>query len=120
MQSKEGWESWHLSLINLTIGWKINMDRNTVRQTDRHPFNSLFFRTTWVSRHRTRKVKPIWILMKQEITGWQWHQLYHMQIISTLLQTDNHASTSSLIFFTGQMLFLTLNQDCQITECYLN
>jgi len=28
--------------------------------------------------------------------GWQWHQLNHMQIICTSLQTDNHASTSSL------------------------
>ena len=30
--------------------------------------------------------------------GWQWHQLDHMQVICTLLQTDNHASTSSLKF----------------------
>jgi len=30
--------------------------------------------------------------------GWQWHQLDHVQIISTSLQTDNHASTSSLNF----------------------
>jgi len=30
--------------------------------------------------------------------GWQWHQLDHMQIICTLLQTDNHASTSPLNF----------------------
>ena len=29
--------------------------------------------------------------------GWQWNQLDHMQIICTLLQTDNHASTSPLI-----------------------
>ena len=28
--------------------------------------------------------------------GWQWHQLDHMQIICTLLQTDNYASTSPL------------------------
>ena len=28
--------------------------------------------------------------------GWQWHQLDHTQIICTSLQTDNHASTSSL------------------------
>ena len=28
--------------------------------------------------------------------GWQWHQLDHMQIICTSLQTDNHASTSPL------------------------
>jgi len=30
--------------------------------------------------------------------GWQWHQLDHMQIICTLFQTDNQASTSSLNF----------------------
>jgi len=29
---------------------------------------------------------------------WQWHQLGHMQV-STLLQTDNHASNPSLKFF---------------------
>jgi len=33
--------------------------------------------------------------MKQEIK-WQWHQLYHMQITCTLLQTDNHTSTAQL------------------------
>jgi len=33
----------------------------------------------------------------QVMMGWQWHQLHHiMQIIRTSLQTDNHASTSSL------------------------
>jgi len=29
---------------------------------------------------------------------WQWHQLGHMQVC-TLLQTDNHTSTSSLNFY---------------------
>jgi len=29
---------------------------------------------------------------------WQWHQLDHMQIICTLLHTDNHASTSTTQF----------------------
>jgi len=33
--------------------------------------------------------------------GWQWHQLDHMQIICTLLQTDNHTSTSPLRFQAG-------------------
>jgi len=42
----------------------------------------------------TRKVKPIWILLKQE---WQWHQLGHMQVC-TLLQTDNHNNTPPLSF----------------------
>jgi len=54
--------------------------------------------------------------MKQEMMGWQWHQLDHMQIICTSLQTDNHASTSSLNFCTGWMLFLTPSQQCQSTE----
>jgi len=53
----------------------------------------------------SRKVKPTWILVKQEMMGWQWHELDHTQIICTSLQTDNHASTSSINFFTGQMLF---------------
>jgi len=39
--------------------------------------------------------------MKQEMMGRQWHQLDHMQIIHTLLQTDNnHASTSSLDLYS--------------------
>jgi len=44
--------------------------------------------------------------------GWQWHQLDHMQIICTTLQTDNHASTPSLNFL--RMLLLMLNQQCQL------
>jgi len=47
--------------------------------------------------------------------GWHWHQLDHMQIICTLLQTDNHASTSPFSF-TGRMPFLPPNQQHQSTE----
>ena len=63
--------------------------------------------------------------------GWLWHQLDHMQIICTSLQTDNHASkvrksirpvrtvircSQHLIaVFTGRMLFLTPKQQCQST-----
>jgi len=36
--------------------------------------------------------------MKRGTMGWQWHQPNHMQIICTSLQTDNHASISSLSF----------------------
>ena len=67
-----------------------------------HPFNSLFSRTIWVSRHQ--KGKPSWILLEQEMTEWQWHQLDHMQIICTSLQTDNHASTSPLSFYRPDAL----------------
>jgi len=44
---------------------------------------------------------------------WQWHQLDHMQVY-TSLQTDNHASTTPLIF-TGRMPFLPPNQQHQST-----
>jgi len=46
---------------------------------------------------------------------WQWHQLGNMQVC-TSLQTDNHASTSPLSFFTGRMQFLPSNQQRQRTE----
>jgi len=43
--------------------------------------------------------------MKQEMTGWQWHQLDHLQIICTSLQTDNHTSTSSCNFLQAGCSF---------------
>ena len=48
-------------------------------------------------------------------SDWQWHQLGHMQVC-TLLQTDNHTSTSPLKFFTGRMPYLAPNQQRQSTE----
>jgi len=45
---------------------------------------------------------------------WQWHQLGHMQVC-TSLHTDNHANTPPLVF-TGRMPFLPPNQQCQSTE----
>ena len=53
-------------------------------------FNGLISITTWVSWHQ--KGKPFWTLMKQEMMGWQWHQLSHMQTIRISFQTDNYAS----------------------------
>jgi len=75
---------------------------------------AFFSRTTWVSRHR--KGKPFWILLEQDMMWWQWHQLDHMQIICTSLQTDNHASISPLSFFSDRMLFLPPNQQRPSTE----
>jgi len=34
---------------------------------------------------------------------WQWHQMGHMQVC-TLLQTDNHASISLLVFYRPDAL----------------
>jgi len=82
-------------------------------QTDTR-LTATFSRKT-LSRY-TRKVETIWILMKLEMMGWQWHQLDRIQIICTSLHIHNHPSTSSLNFFTGRMLFLTSNQQRQSTE----
>jgi len=46
----------------------------------------------------------ILVLREQEMMGWQWHQLDHMEIICTSLQTDNHASTSPLSFYRPDAL----------------
>jgi len=70
---------------------------NNNQNTKLHPFNGFFSMTTSVSQQQ--KGKPFWILMKQEMMGWRLHQLDHMQIIRTSLQTDNHASTSPLSFY---------------------
>jgi len=57
-----------------------------------------------VGKLAPESVKPIWILMKQETMGSQWHLLDHIQIICTLLQADNNAGTSSLIFYRPDAL----------------
>jgi len=77
----------------------------------RQPFNSLV--SGQPRSAAARKVKPFWISMKQEIMQSQWHQLDHMQIICTSLQTDNYASTSSLNFLQAGWCSL---QQCQSTE----
>jgi len=87
--------------LNIQIDWIIlkTYDQQftlTTKKSLHIIFNGLFSRTTWVSRHQTGK--PFWILLEQEMIGWQWHQLDHMQIICTSLQTDNHAITLSLKF----------------------
>jgi len=43
--------------------------------------------------------------MKQEMIGWEWHQLWTIRkIICTSLKTDNHASTSHSVFYTPDAL----------------
>jgi len=56
--------------------------------------------------------------MKQQLMRWQWHKLDHANHLH--LAPDNHASTSSITqFFTGLMLFLTPNKQCQRIEDHL-
>ena len=63
--------------------------------THTHPFNGPLSRTTWVSRYQKG-------ITNLDFTGardseWQWHQMGHMQVC-TSLQTYNHASTPPLSF----------------------
>ena len=60
-----------------------------------HPFNGPFSRTTWVSRYQKGKTNLDFTEARD--SEWQWHQLGHMQV-GTSLQTDNHASTPPLSF----------------------
>ena len=60
-----------------------------------HPFNVPFLGLPgWAG---TRKVKTNVDFTEARDSEWQWHQLGHMQVC-TSLQTDNHASTPPLSF----------------------
>ena len=80
--------------------------------THTHPFNGPFSGTTRVSRYQKGKTNLVFTEAIRD-SEWQWHQLGHMQVC-TSLQTDNHASTpTTQVFFTGQMPFLPPNQQRQ-------
>jgi len=68
-----------------------------------------------VSRHQKGKTNLDFTEARD--SEWQWHQLGHMQVC-TSLQSDNHASTlyPTTQFFTGRMPFLPPNQQHQSTE----
>ena len=88
-------------------------DKGEPTTTQLQPFNGLFSRTTWVSQYQKGKTNLDFAGARD--SEWQWHQLSHMQVC-TSLQTDNHASTPPLCFFTGRMPFLPPNQQRQSTE----
>ena len=81
--------------------------------THTHQFNGPFSGTTRVSWYQKDKTNLDFTEARD--SEWQWHQLDHMQVC-TSLQTDNHASTPPLSFFTGRMSFLPPNQQRQSTE----
>jgi len=64
--------------------------------THTHPFNGRLSGTTRVSRYQKGKTNLDFTTARD--SEWQWHQLDHMQVC-TSLQTDNHASTPPLSFY---------------------
>jgi len=64
-----------------------------VNVTHTHPFNNPFSGIARVSRYQ--KGKTSLDFTEARDNEWEWHQLDHMQVC-TSLQTDNHASTPPL------------------------
>jgi len=58
--------------------------------SDTHPFNAPFSGTIRVSRYQKGKTNLDFTEARDN--EWQWHQLDHMQVC-TSLQTNKHAST---------------------------
>ena len=80
----------HGRLCNIQIWWLLLQ-----------PFNGLFSRTTWVSRYQKSKTNLDFTAARD--SEWQWHQLGHMQVC-TSLQTENHANTPPLVFYRPDAL----------------
>jgi len=67
--------------------------------THTHPLNGPFSGTIRVSRYQNGKTNLDFTEARD--SEWQWHQLGHMQVC-TSLQTDNHASTPPLRFLQAR------------------
>ena len=83
-----------------------------------HPFNGLFFRTTWVNRYHKGKISLDLTESRDDgVLGWQWHQLDHMQTICTSLQIDNHTNTSSLNIYRAMLCIAVLAMGLCLSVC---
>ena len=82
-----------------------------------HPFNGLFSRTTWISRYQTGKTSLDLNEARHDgvlgCSGISWTICKQSAPRSRQLTTP----TPHHSIFTGRMLFLTTNQQCQSTVC---
>jgi len=94
--------AWFIDPTHVCLGWdrdrfirfcRAYTDRGT--HTHTHTFNGPLSGTTRVSRYQKGKTNLDFAEARD--SEWQWHQLGHMQVC-TSLQTDNHASTPPLSF----------------------
>ena len=69
--------------------------KHTRTNSETHTLNGPFSGTTQVSRYQKGKANLDFTEARD--SEWQWHQLGHMQVC-TSLQTDNHASTPTTLF----------------------
>jgi len=80
-----------------------------------HPFNGPLSGTTRVIRYQKGKTNLDFTEARD--SEWQWHQLDHMQVCTSLL-ADNHASTPPLIFYRVDALpdtwYIVKEQGCNL------
>jgi len=74
---------------------------STIQHTYIHPFNGPFSWTTGISRYQKGKTNLDFTEARDG--EWQWHQLGHMQVC-TSLQTQNHTSTPPVSFYRPDAL----------------
>ena len=89
----------HLSSRSGVAVWQVRLRTDISVYT--HPFNGPFSGTTRVRRYQKSKTNVDFTEARD--SEWQWHQLGHMQVC-TSLQTDNHASTPPLSFYRPDTL----------------
>ena len=88
---------WSLANVcNTCLPWRwVTYDKHT----HTHPFNGPFSSTTRVSRYQKGETNLDCTVARD--SEWQWHQLGHMQVC-TSLQTDNNASNPPLSFLQAR------------------
>jgi len=79
-------------------------------------FNGPFSGTTQVSRYQKGKTNVDFTEARD--SEWQWHQVGHMQVC-TSLQTDNHDSTPPLSFLQAGCPSKQQRQSTEGTQCAL-
>jgi len=70
-------------------------------ETTTHPFNGPLSGTARVSRYQKGNTNLDFTEARD--SEWQWHQLGHMQVC-TSLQTDNHANIHRSVFYRPDAL----------------
>ena len=91
---------WSCIVRSTTIDDELDEDRS-YNNTHTQPLNGPLSGTSRVSRYQ--KGKTNLDFSEARDSEWQWHQLGHMQVC-TSLQTDNHASTPPLSFYRPDAL----------------
>ena len=83
------------------------------REKNKHPLYGVFSRTSRASWYlKGKTMLDINEARGEGVLGWQWHWPDHRQTDCILIQTP----TCHHLIFTGQMLSVTSNQQCQSTK----